>query len=154
MTTVLVLSVMKGQKMVLLPKFDAETTLKTIQKQRPTMFPGAPTIYIGLLNHPDIKKYDLSSIEACISGSAPLPVEVQQKFEEVTGGKLVEGYGLTESSPVTHSNFLWDRKRVQGRCSDCFRWDRRTSSARGNWGTCYQRPSSHEGLLEQEGRNG
>jgi long-chain acyl-CoA synthetase len=114
MTTVLVLSVMKGQKMVLLPKFDAETTLKTIQKQRPTMFPGAPTIYIGLLNHPDIKKYDLSSIEACISGSAPLPVEVQQKFEEVTGGKLVEGYGLTESSPVTHSNFLWDKERVQG----------------------------------------
>ena len=114
MTTVLILSVMQAQKMILLPKFDALTTLKTIQKQRPTMFPGAPTIYIGLLNHPDLKKYDLSSIEACISGSAPLPVEVQQKFEAVTGGKLVEGYGLTESSPVTHSNFLWDRPRVKG----------------------------------------
>ncbi|MBT2754514.1 AMP-binding protein [Mesobacillus foraminis] len=114
MTTVLVLSVMQGQKMVLLPKFDVKTTLKTIQKQRPSLFPGAPTIYIGLLNHPDLGKYDLSSIEACISGSAPLPLEVQQKFEEVTGGKLVEGYGLTESSPVTHSNFLWDQKRVPG----------------------------------------
>lgn len=114
MTTVLILSVMQAQKMILLPKFDVETTLKTIQKQRPTLFPGAPTIYIGLLNHPDLKKYDLSSIEACISGSAPLPVEVQQKFEEITGGKLVEGYGLTESSPVTHSNFLWDRPRVKG----------------------------------------
>jgi long-chain acyl-CoA synthetase len=114
MTTVLILSVMQAQKMILLPKFDVVTTLKTIQKQRPTLFPGAPTIYIGLLNHPDLKKYDLSSITACISGSAPLPVEVQQKFEEVTGGKLVEGYGLTESSPVTHSNFLWDRPRVKG----------------------------------------
>jgi long-chain acyl-CoA synthetase len=114
MTTVMILSVMQGYKMVLLPKFDAETTLKTIQKQRPTLFPGAPTIYIGLLNHPDIRKYDLSSIDSCISGSAPLPVEVQQKFEEITGGKLVEGYGLTESSPVTHSNFLWDRERVKG----------------------------------------
>jgi long-chain acyl-CoA synthetase len=114
MTTVLILSVMQAQKMILLPKFDVETTLKTIQKQRPSLFPGAPTIYIGLLNHPDLKKYDLSSIKACISGSAPLPVEVQQKFEEITGGKLVEGYGLTESSPVTHSNFLWDRPRVKG----------------------------------------
>ncbi|RIW37750.1 long-chain-fatty-acid--CoA ligase [Bacillus salacetis] len=114
MTTVMILSVMQGYKMVLLPKFDAETTLKTIQKQKPTLFPGAPTIYIGLLNHPELKKYDLSSIDSCISGSAPLPVEVQQRFEEVTGGKLVEGYGLTESSPVTHSNFLWDRERVKG----------------------------------------
>ena len=114
MTAVLILSVMQGSKMVLLPKFDPETTLKTIQKQKPTLFPGAPTIYIGLLNHPDLKKYDLSSIDSCISGSAPLPAEVQEQFEEVTGGKLVEGYGLTESSPVTHANFLWDKKRVKG----------------------------------------
>jgi long-chain acyl-CoA synthetase len=111
MTTVLILSVMQANKMILLPKFDVETTLKTIQKQRPTLFPGAPTIYIGLLNHPDLKKYDLSSIHSCISGSAPLPVEVQQKFEEVTGGKLVEGYGLTESSPVTHANFVWGPRK-------------------------------------------
>jgi long-chain acyl-CoA synthetase len=114
MTAVMILSVMQGQKMVLLPKFDSEQTLKTIEKQRPTLFPGAPTIYIGLLNHPDLSKYDLSSIDSCISGSAPLPVEVQEKFEEITGGKLVEGYGLTESSPVTHSNFLWDRPRIKG----------------------------------------
>ncbi|MGX6442978.1 long-chain-fatty-acid--CoA ligase [Neobacillus sp. K501] len=114
MTTVLILTVMQGNKMIILPKFDVLTTLKTIQKQRPTLFPGAPTIYIGLLNHPDLKKYDLSSIDSCISGSAPLPHEVQEEFEEVTGGKLVEGYGLTETSPVTHSNFLWDRPRVKG----------------------------------------
>lgn len=114
MTAVMILSIMQGYKMVLLPKFDVKTTLKTIHKQRPTLFPGAPTIYIALLNDPDLKKYDLSSIDSCMSGSAPLPVEVQQKFEKVTGGKLVEGYGLSETSPVTHSNFLWDRERVKG----------------------------------------
>ncbi|MEH7303750.1 AMP-binding protein [Neobacillus drentensis] len=114
MTTVLILSVMQANKMILLPKFDAETTLKTIQQQRPTLFPGAPTIYIGILNYPDLKKYDLSSIHSCISGSAALPVEVQEKFEAITRGKLVEGYGLTEASPVTHANFLWDVPRVKG----------------------------------------
>ncbi|MEH7116580.1 AMP-binding protein [Neobacillus vireti] len=114
MTTVMILSIKMGYKMILLPKFDVTTTLKTIHKQRPTLFPGAPTIYIGLLNHPDLKKYDLSSIDSCISGSAPLPIEIQQKFEEITGGKLVEGYGLSEASPVTHSNFLWDVPRVKG----------------------------------------
>jgi long-chain acyl-CoA synthetase len=114
MTAVMILSIMEGYKMILLPKFDAETTLKTIDKQRPTLFPGAPTIYIALLNHPDILKYDLSSIDSCISGSAPLPVEVQENFESATGGKVVEGYGLTETSPVTHANFLWDRPRVKG----------------------------------------
>ncbi|HWL25450.1 MAG TPA: long-chain-fatty-acid--CoA ligase [Ureibacillus sp.] len=113
MTTVLLLTVMKNNKMVLIPKFDVETALKAIDKQKPTLFPGAPTMYIGLLNHPDLSKYNLSSIKACISGSAPLPVEVQDKFEEVTGGKLVEGYGLTETSPVTHANFIWG-KRVKG----------------------------------------
>lgn len=114
MTTVLILSVMQGNRMVLLPKFDVDSALKTIDKQKPTLFPGAPTIYIGLLNHPDIAKYDLSSIAACLSGSAPLPVEVQDKFEKVTGGKLVEGYGLTETSPVTHANFVWDVERIKG----------------------------------------
>ena len=114
LTTLLILAVMQAYKMVLLPKFDPKTALKTIHKQKPTIFPGAPTLYIGLLNHPDIKKYDLSSIDSCISGSAPLPQEVQKKFEEVTGGKLVEGYGLTEASPVTHGNFLWDRPQVKG----------------------------------------
>ncbi|WP_142827672.1 AMP-binding protein [Planococcus soli] len=111
LTTVLILSVMLGNKMVLLPKFDPETALKTINKQKPTLFPGAPTLYIGLMNHPDIAKYDLSSIEACLSGSAPLPAEVQEKFEKLTGGKLVEGYGLTETSPVSHSNLVWGERK-------------------------------------------
>ncbi|GGA86231.1 long-chain-fatty-acid--CoA ligase [Ornithinibacillus halotolerans] len=113
MTAVMNISVLTGSRMVLLPKFDAGEVLKTIHKLKPTIFPGAPTIYIGILNHPDLNKYDLSSIEACISGSAPLPVEVQEKFEKVTGGKLVEGYGLTESSPVTHANLIYGN-RVSG----------------------------------------
>jgi long-chain acyl-CoA synthetase len=114
MTTVMNLSIMNGAKMVLVPKFDAQEVLKTIHKQKPTLFPGAPTIYIGIINHPDVDKYDLSSIRACISGSAPLPVEVQQQFEYKTGGKLVEGYGLTETSPVTHANFVWGGEKVNG----------------------------------------
>lgn len=113
MTTVLILSIMQKSTMILLPKFDAEQALKTIDKQKPTLFPGAPTMYIGLLNHPDLAKYDLSSVKACLSGSAPLPLEVQDNFEAITGGKLVEGYGLTETSPVTHSNFIWEN-RVNG----------------------------------------
>ncbi|MEN0650034.1 long-chain-fatty-acid--CoA ligase [Caldifermentibacillus hisashii] len=114
MTTVMILSILQASKMVLIPKPDPEVLLKTIQSQRPTMFPGAPTMYIGMLNHPELSKYDLSSIDSCISGSAPLPVEVQEQFERLTGGKLVEGYGLTESSPVAHANLLWDGERVKG----------------------------------------
>lgn len=111
MTTVMHLSITEGYNMILLPKFDATDTLKAIHKEKPTLFPGAPTIYIALLNHPDLKEYDLSSVQSCISGSAPLPVEVQERFENETGGKLVEGYGLSEASPVTHSNFLWGRRK-------------------------------------------
>ncbi|HDR7792246.1 TPA: long-chain-fatty-acid--CoA ligase [Bacillus luti] len=113
MTAVMNLSVMQGYKMVLIPKFDMKMVFEAIKKHKVTLFPGAPTIYIALLNSPLLKEYDISSIQACISGSAPLPVEVQEEFERVTGGKLVEGYGLTESSPVTHGNFLWE-KRVPG----------------------------------------
>lgn len=113
MTTIMNFAVKQASKIILIPKFNAEDVLKVIDKQKPTLFPGAPTIYIGLINHPDINRYDLSSIEACISGSAPLPKEVQDKFEKLTGGKLVEGYGLTETSPVTHANLVWE-KRING----------------------------------------
>ena len=65
-------------------------------------------MYIALINHPKIREYDLSSINACVSGSAGLPVEVQDKFEELTKGRLIEGYGLTEASPVTHVNPIWE----------------------------------------------
>ncbi|WP_186576217.1 AMP-binding protein [Aquibacillus kalidii] len=106
MTTVMNYAVLTGSKIVLLPKFEVEDVLRTIEKQRPNVFPGAPTIYIGLLNHPKLNQYDLTSIETCISGSAPLPLEIQEQFEKVTGGRLIEGYGLSESSPVTHANLI------------------------------------------------
>lgn len=95
-----------GGKIVLLPRFDAVSTFQAIQKYKVTVFCGAPTMYAMLLAHPDLGKYDCTSVRFCISGSAPLPPEIQKKFMEVTGGVLVEGYGLTESSPVTHCNPL------------------------------------------------
>jgi len=81
-----------------------EHVMNIIQKERATVFPGVPAMYIGIVNHPRIKEYDLRSIKACISGAAPLPMEVQEKFGELTGGRLVEGFGMTEASPVTHCN--------------------------------------------------
>jgi len=80
--------------------------LKGINKLRPTVFPGAPALYISLLQQKDIDKYDLKSIEVCVSGSAPMPVEYMEQFLEKSGTSITEGYGLTEASPVTHFNPL------------------------------------------------
>jgi long-chain acyl-CoA synthetase len=90
-----------------------EHTLKSINKHQPTLFPGVPALYVSLVNRPDIKEYNVSSIKACISGAAGLPAEVQEAFEKLTGGKLVEGYGLSEATPVTHCNPIFG-KRKQG----------------------------------------
>jgi long-chain acyl-CoA synthetase len=98
--------------MVLIPDpRDISAILLAIDKCKPTIFCGVPAMYIALVNQPDIHQYDLRSIRACISGAAPLPVEVQKRFEELTGGRLVEGYGLTEASPVTHVNPLDDPRK-------------------------------------------
>jgi len=113
MTVVMNMAVNNGSSMILIPRFNVKDVLKQINKYKPTIFPGAPTMYVAIISHPEVKKYDISSIKACISGAAPLPVEVQEKFESMTGGKLVEGYGLTESSPVTHCNPIYG-KRVSG----------------------------------------
>jgi long-chain acyl-CoA synthetase len=88
---------------------DIDGLLKAINKYKPTLFMGVPTMYNAINSHPDIGKYDVKSIRACISGSAPLPLAVKQKFEELTGGKLVEGYGLTESAVATHCNPMYGR---------------------------------------------
>ncbi len=113
MTVVMNLSIATGAMMILLPRFDVKEVLETIQKLKPTQFPGAPTMYIGLLNHPEVDRYDLSSVSICLSGSAPLAPEVQKQFEKLTsGGRLVEGYGLTEASPVTHSNPIYGLRKV------------------------------------------
>lgn len=102
-----------GAKLVLVPRFEIEQLLRTIHREKPTLFPGAPTMYIAINHHPRAAvRYRLDSIRCCISGSAPLPQEVQQQFETLTGGRLVEGYGLSECSPVTHANPLWERRKT------------------------------------------
>jgi len=104
MTVAMNFSTLTGSKIILVPRFNVRQVVKLIEKHRVTLFPGAPKIYIEVINMPGVEKYDLSSIKACISGSAPLPVKVKEEFERLTGAKLVEGYGLSEASPVTHAN--------------------------------------------------
>ncbi|MFQ5638008.1 MAG: AMP-binding protein [bacterium] len=98
--------------MVLVPNpRDIKLILKSIQKTKATLFSAVPTLYVAINNFPNISRYDLSTIQACVSGGASLPLEVAKQFEALSGGKLVEGYGLSETSPVTHANpFLGIRK--------------------------------------------
>jgi len=93
-----------GSAMVLLPRFDALQVMENVKKYQVGVLPGVQAFYAAINNHPDVKKYNLRSIKACISGAGPLHEEVQRQFEHLTGGKLVEGYGLTEAGPVTHCN--------------------------------------------------
>jgi len=106
MTAVMCLSIMVGAEIIMHPRFELVPVLKDIDKKKPTMLPGVPTMYTAINNYPDLAKYDLRSIKACISGAAPLPLKVKQRFEELTGCRLVEGYGLTEASPVVSCNPL------------------------------------------------
>ncbi|RJQ26845.1 MAG: long-chain fatty acid--CoA ligase [Peptococcaceae bacterium] len=107
MTAGMNLAVAVAGAQILIPRFEIDWVLQAINDCRPTLFPGAPTIYIAVLNHPKIEEYDISSIKFCLSGSASLPVEVAAQFERLTGGRLVEGYGLTETSPVVAVNPLF-----------------------------------------------
>jgi long-chain acyl-CoA synthetase len=91
-------------KLVLELRFDLKSTLASVQREKPTLFPGVPRLYIAMNEGKETPNYDLTSIRACFSGAAPLPIIVAEKFEKLTGGKIVEGYGLTESSPITHAN--------------------------------------------------
>ncbi|HEX9076135.1 MAG TPA: AMP-binding protein, partial [Anaerolineae bacterium] len=86
--------------------------LKSIDRHHPTYFPGVPTMYTACLNFPELGKYNLQSLKACLSGAAPMPIEVQTKFQELTGAHLVEGYGLSEATPVTHDNPLFGDNRI------------------------------------------
>lgn len=90
-------SLISGGTCILLPRFSVDDMLKAIQRYRPTIFAGVPTMYIGMLNHDNFSKYDLSSLRGCFVGAAPLPLEVKEQFEKITGGRLLEGYGLTEA---------------------------------------------------------
>ncbi|MEO6034636.1 MAG: long-chain fatty acid--CoA ligase [Verrucomicrobiota bacterium] len=104
MTCVMISSIMNGGSVVILPRFELKGALNVIRKYHPTIFHGVPTMYVAFNSAPNVERYGFNSLRVCMSGGAPLPVEVRQRFEALTGGKLVEGYGLTETSPVTHVN--------------------------------------------------
>ncbi len=112
MTVGMNLSVVLGASMILLPKFDVQQVMEAIQKYKPSLFPGVQAMYVAINQHPKTPRYNLKSVKACISGAGPLHQEVQKKFEEITGGKLVEGYGLTEASPVTHANPIYGQRKM------------------------------------------
>ena len=112
MTVAMNLALLGAAKPVLLPRPEIGPIVEAIEKHRVTLFPGVPTLYVAFNNFPGIEKRDLKSVRACISGSAPLPLEVAERFEKLTGAKLVEGYGLTEASPVTHCNPLYGERRL------------------------------------------
>jgi len=104
MTCVMIASVTTGGKVIILPRFELRATLNAVRKYHPTLFHGVPTMYVAFNNAPHVERYGFKSLRVCMSGGAALPVEVRERFEALTGGRLVEGYGLTEASPVTHIN--------------------------------------------------
>ena len=104
MTCVMISGIHLGGTVVILPRFELQAALNVVRKYRPTFYHGVPTMYVAFNDAPNVRRYGFHSLRVCMSGGAPLPVEVRQKFEALTGGKLVEGYGLTEASPVTHVN--------------------------------------------------
>jgi long-chain acyl-CoA synthetase len=108
---VMTVAIHRAMKLICLPRFELEMALKAIDKEKATLFPGVPRIYIAINESPESKSYDLSSIRACFSGAAPLPVAVAEKFRDITGGRLVEGYGLSETSPVTHINPIYGKAK-------------------------------------------
>lgn len=101
-----------GATIVMLPVFEIQNVLEHIRRYRPSIFPGVPAMYMAINQAKDVRSYGLSSIKACICGAAPLPIEVQEQFEKLTRGRLVEGYGLTECSPITHANPLYGVRKV------------------------------------------
>lgn len=111
MTSCMNLSIYTGAMSIILPKFNLEEVLQTIKDMQPTSFPGVPTMYVAITNHPNIDQYDLDSIGICNSGSAPMPGEILRTFEKRSSAKILEGYGLSESSPSTHCNPFFAKRK-------------------------------------------
>ncbi len=112
MTTAMNLGILIGAKLILIPKFHTKEVLRFIERERPQIFPGIQAMYLAIGNFPDVRKYDLSSLQVAISGAGPLMREVQDRFEHLTGARIVEGYGLSEASPVTHANPIFGSRKV------------------------------------------
>jgi long-chain acyl-CoA synthetase len=110
-TVGLITGAWQGAQEILIPKYDVDALLAAIRDYRPTYFPAVPTIYVSLLNHPKAREFGIDKVRAFNSGSAPLPVEVIDQFERMTGGTLSEGYGLSEASPVTHTSPSLSRRK-------------------------------------------
>jgi long-chain acyl-CoA synthetase len=104
MTGVMNAPLWAGAEIVLLPRFDIGEVMRSIQKEKVTVFCGVPTMYVAINHHPEVAKFDLKTVRLAFSGGAPLPLAVRRRFNELTGGNLVEGYGLTESSAVGTTN--------------------------------------------------
>jgi long-chain acyl-CoA synthetase len=100
------LAIATGCPIVLLPRFHADEAVKAIHQHRVTMFSGVPMMYTMISEHPEAGRYDLRSLRVCLSGASPLPAEVQERFERLTGARIAEGYGLSEAGPATHCNPL------------------------------------------------
>ncbi len=112
MTTGMNLPIAMGATMVLLPVFEVQQVLEHIRDYKPTMVPGVPSMYAAINQASKLRDYGLSSVQACISGAAPLPIEVQEAFEKLTQGRLAEGYGLTEATTVTHANPMYGKRKT------------------------------------------
>ena len=100
-----------GATLILLPRFDVEETLNAIAREKPSIFPGVPLMFQSIAHFPGVRKYGVASIRICTSSGSPLPVEVQEEFEKLTRGRVVEAYGLTEAGPATHCNPFSGRRR-------------------------------------------
>lgn len=105
-------ALMAGTAILVPDPRDVRDILHNISRHRPTFYPGVPAMYAAINNHPQVGKYNLRSLKVCNSGAAPLPVEVQERFQALTGARLIEGYGLSETSPVTHANLAFGRNRL------------------------------------------
>lgn len=111
LTTVLNVSVFRAAAIICVERFEAKKLIDIIKKERPTMFSGVPTMYIGLLNEPEATPEVMESLKICISGSAPMPLERMNEFEQKTKAPIVEGYGLSECSPVSHRNPMGAKRK-------------------------------------------
>ena len=112
MTTAMNLGILIGAEMILVPKFHTKEVVALINKYHPTIFPGIQAMYMAIGNYPGIEKYDLTSLQAALSGAGPLMREVQEQFEHLTKARIVEGYGLSEASPVTHANPIFGTRKI------------------------------------------
>ena len=113
MTVAMLYALVSGAEMIIVPDpRNTEHILQIIERENVSIYPGIPAMYIGINNHPKVKQYNLRSIKTCFSGASALPVEVMNRFEALTGGRLVEGYGMTECSPVICGTPLFGQRKV------------------------------------------